>query len=64
MFNNLFEMKEDKQEWYRINISKAFEIDNKMAWSKMPKEMKEYIQGLEEYDEEIFNKIIGDLENG
>ena len=46
-----------------MNIPNIFEIDNKTAWSTMPKEMKEYIQSLPEYDEEIFNKITGELDD-
>lgn len=42
--------------------SKIAIVDNKTAWSSMPEEMKNYIKNLPEYDEEIFNKITGDLE--
>ena len=56
-------MKKEKEDWFNVNIPNIFEIDNKTAWSTMPKEMKEYIQGLPEYDEEIFNKITGDLKD-
>ena len=62
-FNNAFEMKNGKEDWFKVNIPNIFEIDNKTAWSIMPKDMKKYIQKLPEYDEEIFNKITGDLEN-
>lgn len=62
-FHNAFEMRKEKEEWFEVNIPGIFEIDNKTAWSTMPKEMKKYIQSLEEYDEEIFNKITGDLDD-
>lgn len=37
-------------------------VGNKEAWRSMPSEMLEYIKSLPEYDEEIFNKITGDLD--
>ena len=32
-------------------------VDNKTAWSKMPAEMKEYLQSLPEYDEKVFKEV-------
>lgn len=56
-------MKKKKQEWYKVNIPSAFEIDNKTAWSTIPKAMEDYIKSLPEYSEKIFKKIIGDLKD-
>ncbi len=62
-FNNLIDMKEEKQYWYKVNIPSVFEIDNKTAWSTMPEKMKEYIKSLPEYSERIFKRITGDLKD-
>ena len=40
-----------------------FEIDNKTAWLKMPKEMKDYLQSLPEFNEKIFNKVTGEIKD-
>ena len=60
-FNNAEELK-GGLEWYETNIPAIVKVDNKTAWSKMPKDMLEYIKSLPEYNEKIFNKIIGDIE--
>ena len=57
-YTNFYELKGNR-EWYTIAFPELMNVDDKTAWSKMPKEMKEYIQRLPEYDEEIFNKITG-----
>ena len=57
-FDNFYDLKGDK-EWRTIAFPELMEVDNKTAWSKMPKEMRDYIESLPEYDEEIFNAIIG-----
>ena len=57
-FNNAEQLKGDL-EWYETNIPAIKSVDNKTAWSSMPKEMLEYIKSLPEYDEQIFNKITG-----
>ena len=44
-------------------VRKFREIDNKTAWEKMPRELKQYIQSLSEYDETIFNKITGEVKS-
>ena len=62
VFNNAFELKKEKEEWFEVNIPGIFEIDNRTAWSTMPKEMKEYLESLKEFDKEIFEKIIGDID--
>ena len=55
-FDNFYELKGDK-EWWALCFPELREVDNKTAWSKMPKEMLDYIKSLPEYDEEIFKKI-------
>lgn len=57
-FDNFYDLKGDK-EWWTIAFPELMEVDNKTAWSKMPKEMRDYIESLPEYDEKIFNAIIG-----
>ena len=59
VFNNAYQLKGDL-EWYETNIPAIVSVDNKTAWSFMPQEMIEYIQNLPEYDEEIFDQIIGE----
>ena len=56
-FNNFYELK-GNLEWYTVAFPDLMTVDNKTAWSKMPKKMKEYLKSLPEYDEDIFNKII------
>lgn len=55
-FDNFYELKGDK-EWWALCFPELREVDNKTAWSKMPKEMIDYIKSLPEYDEKIFKKI-------
>lgn len=55
-FNNFYDLKGDKA-WYTIPFPKFDYVGNKTAWSKMPEEMRDYIQSLPEYDDEIFKKI-------
>ena len=57
-FDNSYDLRGDK-EWRTIAFPELVGVDNKTAWSKMPKEMRDYIESLPEYDEEIFNAIIG-----
>lgn len=59
-FNNSEELK-GNLEWYETNIPAIVRVDNKRAWSFMPKGMKKYIQSLPEYNEKLFNKITGDI---
>ena len=57
-FNNAEQLKGDL-EWYETNIPAIKSVDNKTAWSSMPKKMLKYIKSLPEYNEQIFNKITG-----
>ena len=59
-FNNAEELKGDL-EWYETNIPAIVRVPNEVAWSFMPKEMKEYLQSLPEYDEEVFKKVTGKI---
>ena len=61
IFNTAYHLKGDL-EWYETNIPAIVSVDNKTAWSFMPKEMKKYIESLPEFDKEIFDKITGDIE--
>ena len=56
-------MKENVKEWYEVNIPSVLTIDNKTAWAKMPSEVLKYIQSLPEYNEKIFKKITGDIDD-
>ena len=57
-YNNFYKLKGDK-EWWSICFPELMNVDSKTAWSKMPAEMKEYLQSLPEYDEEVFKAVIG-----
>lgn len=61
-FNNAEELK-GNLEWYETNIPAIVRVDNKTAWSFMPKEMLDYIKSLPEFNQKIFDKITGDIEN-
>ena len=58
-FENWYDVKGEKG-WYAFCFPELKSIDNKTAWSKMPQEMLDYIKSLPEYDEKVFNKIVGD----
>ena len=58
-FNNAEQLKGDL-EWYEVNIPAIKSVPNKVAWSFIPKEMGDYIRSLPEFNEKIYNKIIGD----
>ena len=55
-FDNFYDLKGDK-EWWTIAFPELMSVDTKTAWSKMPADMREYIQSLPEYDEAIFRAI-------
>lgn len=46
-------------EWEETHIPAIVPVSNEVAWGDMPPEMREYIKSLPEYNEKIFNKIIG-----
>lgn len=58
VYNNVQDVCGDST-WSDVDVSKIDSIGNKAAWSSMPEELKKYIKGLPEYDEEIFNMITG-----
>ena len=55
-FENWYDIKGDK-EWWAFCFPELKEVSNKEAWSKMPSEMREYIESLPEFDKKIFKKI-------
>ncbi len=57
-FNNSEQLK-GNLEWHETNILSIAKIEPKIAWSFMPEDMKVYLKSLPEYDEEIFNKVVG-----
>lgn len=59
-FNNLFTLyKASGEVWEKTPINFAESVDNKEAWSDMPKEMLDYITSLKEFNSKIFEKITG-----
>ena len=61
-FTNAYDLK-GNLEWYETNIPNIVKVDNKTAWSFMPKEMLEYIKSLPEFDKEVFDKVTGNKED-
>ena len=57
-FENWYDIKGNK-EWWAFCFPKLKNVDNDVAWSKMPEEMFEYIKNLPEFDEEVWAKITG-----
>ena len=51
-------MKGDK-EWEETDVTRIESVSLKDAWSTIPQELDKYIRNLEEFDEEIYNKIRG-----
>ena len=60
-FNNAEELKGNR-EWFETNIPDIVSVPNKVAWSFMPKDMKEYLQSLPEYSEKVFKKVTGKID--
>ena len=61
-YDNFYDLKGDKY-WWALCFPELMKVDNATAWSKMPKEMDEYIRALPEFDEDIYKKITGNEEN-
>lgn len=57
-FNNAYDLKETKC-WEKTDATKIVRVDEKEAWSKMPKGMVDYIKSLPEFDKTIFKEITG-----
>lgn len=55
-FTNAYELKGEK-DWQEVYAPGIIGVSAKEAWKDIPPKMKEYIQSLPEYDEEIFRKI-------
>ena len=60
-FNNAEELKGNR-EWFVTNIPDIVSVPNEVAWSFMPKDMKEYLQSLSEYSEKVFKKVTGKVD--
>ena len=60
-FNNAEELKGNR-EWFETNIPDIVSVPNEVAWSFMPKDMKEYLQSLPEYSEKVFEKVTGKID--
>ena len=61
-FNNAEALKSNL-EWYETYIPGIVSVDNRTAWSLMPKEMEAYIRSLPEFSERIFKQITGEIKN-
>ena len=57
-FNNFYDIKGNK-EWWAVCFPQLKDVDNDIAWGKMPPEMLEYIKSLPECDEAVFLKVTG-----
>jgi hypothetical protein len=55
-FNNAEELR-GNLEWYEANIPAIVKVENKTAYSFMPKDMVDYIKNLPEFNEKIFDEI-------
>jgi hypothetical protein len=55
-WDNFYDLKGNK-EWWALCFPELARVDNKTAWSKIPKGMLEYIKSLPEYNEKIFKAI-------
>ena len=58
-FTNFYQLKGNK-EWYTIAFPELMYVDNKTAWSKIPKEMVDYLKSLPEFDEKVYEEVVGD----
>ncbi len=57
-YDNFYDLKGNK-EWWAVCFPELMVVDNATAWSKIQREMVEYLRGLPEFDEEIYKKITG-----
>lgn len=57
-YTNIFDLS-NGEDWTHTNLELVSENTIKQAWSKMPKEMLEYIVSLKEFDADIFYEITG-----
>ena len=55
-FANWYNIKGDK-DWWAFCFPQLQTVDNDIAWSKMPQEMKDYIFSLPEFNQKIWDKI-------
>ena len=57
-FENWYDIKGNK-EWWAFCFPQLQTVDNDIAWGKMPQDMKDYIFGLPEFNQKIWDKITG-----
>ena len=57
-FMNWNEVKGNK-DWWAFCFPKLKKVDEKDAWAKMPKKMKDYIKSLPEFDAAVWEEITG-----
>ena len=55
-FNNWYDIKGDK-EWWAFCFPQLKNVENNVAWSKMPKDMLDYIKSLPEFNEKVWKEI-------
>ena len=57
-YNNAYKLYDQfGREWRKTPVDRIENINNKEAWSDIPKELKKYIKSLSEYNAEIFKDI-------
>lgn len=57
-FANWYEIKGDK-EWWAFCFPQLAEVDNDIAWSKIPPEMLSYIKAMPEFNQNVWDKLTG-----
>ena len=57
-FANWYDIKGNK-EWWAFCFPQLANVDNDIAWSKIPADMLEYIKSLPEFNEKVWNKLTG-----
>ena len=55
-FDNWYDIKGHK-EWWALCFPQLQSVDNDIAWSKMPQEMREYIFSLPEFNQKVWDKL-------
>ena len=57
-WRNWYDIKGNK-EWWALCFPQLAHVDNDIAWSKMPQQMKDYIFSLPEFNADVWEKITG-----
>lgn len=55
-FHNMYDLK-GNMEWWRVCFPELVDVEPKEAWSKMPREILDYIRSLPEFDAKVFEKV-------